>query len=302
MPTPEFTTGRCDWPGGAPGDRGCNRVGAVADYRRPMKPNLFITSLVVFALVSGCSKESEENPPEGGGQPGKGASNLSGLSQGGAGTGTGASSSGASEEKVFKNTYVEQNWPAEEEQNEWTNEFNAAATPEEKIEVLGRKQATGPEQLASVIRAALRVPDERLRIEAAQTIVSLLEEPEGVPDLVAAAVHDPSSEVRAYAMESVLELLPKTQVEVFKETINAPEYDVRKKTITELGRMHDKPSFEVLMTGLAHPDSAFREEVNFEINLMVDRKFESYEQANAWWESEGAPNYSDDMIYTGEDP
>ncbi len=255
-----------------------------------MKRNILICLVIV--LVSGCSKKEDSDDPGEGVPPTKGQPKLSGMS-GGDGNG------GGTKEKVFRNTYVEKNWPVEDEvENEWTAEFKEAATPQEKIEVLGRKQGTGPEQLASLIRASLREPDEGLRIEAAQTIMSLIDLPEEVPDLVMGAVNDPSSEVRAYAMEAVNELHKETQLKVFEATIAAPDYDVRKTTIVELGRMHSKPAFEVLMTGLMSEDNTFRNEVNFEINHMVQQKFETFEQARDWWQA-SAGDFGDNMIHTG---
>jgi len=256
-----------------------------------MKRNFLLC--LALGLATGCSKKPDPRDPKAAVQPTKEQRVLSGMTD-------------SDKELVAgrppKNAYVEMHWPVEDEvDNEWTQEFKAAATPQEKIEVIGRKQGTGPEQLGSLIRAALRVPDEKVRIEAVQTITTLIELPDEAPDLVAGAVHDPSSEVRAYAMEAVNELLPETQLDVYKATIAAPDHDVRKRTITELGRMHSKPAFEVLMTGLDNPDASFREEVNFEINLLVNQKFESYEQAKNWWDGPGAVNFSDNMIHTGGD-
>ncbi|MFT5410208.1 MAG: hypothetical protein ACI9NC_002935 [Verrucomicrobiales bacterium] len=255
-----------------------------------MKRHLLLYLTIGFA--TGCAKKSDQKQPDLN-PAAKEQTSLSGMNSG---------DQAGVREVVFKNSYVERNWPVEdEEDNEWTQEFKDAATPAEKIEVLGRKQATGPEQLASVIRASLREPNEGLRIEAAQTIMSLIDLPDEVPDLVMGAVNDPSSEVRAYAMESVNELHKKTQLEVYGATIGASDYEVRKTTIVELGRMHSKPAFEVLMQGLANEDAAFRDEVNFEINLMVNQKFESYEEAKNWWDGPGAVNFSDNMIDTGDD-
>lgn len=249
---------------------------------------------LAFIFATGCSEKDEEKASQ--------SSNTITKEQRRENRNTSFGNSEAPNESnktSFRNSYAEKNWPEEEEvENEWTREFKAAATPEEKIEVLGRKQANGPEQLSGLIRASLKVPNERVRIEAAQSIVSLLEIPEDVPDLVMGAVHDTSSEVRAYAMESVNELLPETKLKVYESTIAAPDYDVRKTTIVELGRIHTKPAFDVLMTGLQSGDAAFREEVNFEIKLMVNRNFESYEEATSWWQ-QNTTDYSDNMIYTG---
>jgi hypothetical protein len=117
-------------------------------------------------------------------------------------------------------------------------------------------------------------------------------------DLVVGAVHDPDREVRLLAMETALELGRPTQLEIYRSTIVAPDESIRKMTITELGRIASKPAFEVLITGLQHPDSGFRGEVNEEINLLVDRRFETFDEARAWW-AESAGNFADNMVHIG---
>ena len=251
-----------------------------------MKPRILLFLAMVFSYS--CSEKSSQADDESGMEQRR----INRMSRDG--------NAGEPRQVAFENSYAEENWASgDEDDNQWLQEFNSAKTPEEKIEVLGRKQATGPEELAGLIRASLKVPNENLRIEAAQAIASLLEVPEEVPDLVTGAVNDPSSEVRAYAMDAVNELSDDTKLKVYESTIAAPDYEVRKTTITELSRIHSKQSFEVLMKGLETEDVGFREEVNFEIGALVNKEFGSYSQAKAWWDTEGSPNYDDTMIYTG---
>jgi hypothetical protein len=257
-----------------------------------MKPHILLLLAIGFSF--GCSEKDEQKSSQ--------ASDPSGMEQRRMDRMSRDGNAGEPRRVPFENSYAEENWPAEDEgDNPWLQEFSSAKTPEEKIEVLGRKQATGPEQLASLIRASLKVSNENLRIEAVQSIPTLLEMPEEVPDLVTGAVNDPSSEVRTYAMDAVNELSKDTRLKVYESTIAAPDYDVRKTTITELSRIHSKQSFEVLMKGLETEDAGFREEVNFEIGALVNKTFGSYSQAKAWWDTEGSPNYDDTMIYTGDD-
>ena len=308
----------------------------------------YIIGFVFLCMVGACSRDDEEegstaSPRE---RPGRVAGKVSGEAEG--------SASG-----VVRNSYVERHWKEEDEpKNEWTEEFKAAATSEERIEVLERKQVSGPEMLAPLIRLALRDADERVRTEAVRMLSSFggvasrgrdadwpgapsrddpsmgraigrrggggdhgsspsvlpddgsgadsdlpgntdreeIGQPESeVADLVVASTHDPASEVRILAMEAALELPPETQLEVYRSTIATPDETVRKMTITELGRMMSKPAFEVLTTGLQNSDSEFFDAVNGEIKLLVDRKFASYEEAQAWW-SENSGSFRENMI------
>jgi hypothetical protein len=260
-----------------------------------MKRRLLL--LFALAFVSGCSKKPEQADAKKPAPPDKsGKGSLSAIRDGdkpGPGSGGG--------DGPVTNTYAEEHWPADAvEENEWIAEFSAAKTPDEKLAVIGRKQGSGPEMLGGLIRAALRDPSERVRIEAVQTLTSFVSLPDEVADLVTGAVHDPSSEVRTFAMEAARELLPETQIEVYKNTIAVPDPDVRKMTIVELGRMLSKPAFEVLMTGLQNEDPGFRKEVNFEINLLVNREFENFDAAKNWWDGPGAVGYNENMINIGD--
>lgn len=232
--------------------------------------------------------------------------------------GAGRGSAGGSDAAV-QNPYARDHWStANESANRWTDEFKAAAAPQGRIDVIERKQASGPEMLAPLVRLALQDGDERVRSEAVKTIRSFAgwrgsvvapaaggnggPEPATargeIVDLVVAAAHDPSSEVRVLAMEAALELETGTQLEIYRKTIAVPDATVRKMTITELGRMMSKPAFEVLLTGLQHPEPDFREQVNGEIQLLVNRKFGSFEQAQVWWDA-NAGSFNDKMIDTG---
>ena len=95
-------------------------------------------------------------------------------------------------------------------------------------------------------------------------------------------------------MEIVAEM-PDTKIEIYRNTIRAPDEKVRKQTAVELGRLLTKPAFEVLIEGLQDADPGFRKSVNFEINLLVNREFESYTEAKQWWD-DNKTKYSDRMI------
>jgi hypothetical protein len=86
--------------------------------------------------------------------------------------------------KTVRNPYLKEHWqPDAEPENEWTEEFKAARSAEDKIDVIQRKHSSGPEMLAPLIRLALRDPDERVRTEAVMMIRSFA----GVSGLTAGA-------------------------------------------------------------------------------------------------------------------
>jgi len=248
----------------------------------------FAAFILISLFAFGCSKDDDGDSPSGGTDPKDPKLSAMGSNPDG--------SSGAG--GPIRNRYAEKNWKEEElEENEWTEQYAAAKTTEERLTVLGRKQSSGPEQLSSLIRRALRDKDERVRIEAVQMLTSFVTLPDEVVDLVMGGVNDPSSEVRALTMESIIELLPETRLEAYKSTIAAPDETVRLETIKELGRIYSKPSFETLMTGLQHPDLEFRARVNEEIQNMTQtqREFQSYTEARDWWDV-AQEHFGDNMV------
>lgn len=285
-----------------------------------------IPGLVAVCLAAACTRESEQETAA----PDRDAQEA-GQSAGGRAVARSAGEADAAVGNAVQNPYAREHWRGTDEiDNEWTDEFKAAATADERIAVIGRKQASGPEMLAPLVRLALRDADEQVRTEAVRTIRSFAgmglrggdsrggdsgrapaavgdggsgrpaagAVPDEVVDLVVGAVHDPSAEVRVLAMEAALELAPEVQLEVYRQTIGVPDEDVRKMTITELGRMMSKPAFEVLLTGLQHADPAFREAVNTEIHLLVNRKFAAFDEAQAWWEA-NSDKFGEKMIDLG---
>ena len=252
---------------------------------------------------------------------------------------------GGGGESVVENPFAEKRWPeGEEVENEWTERFKEARTAEERLEGMGLKQASGPEDLDPLLRLALRDPDESVRQEAAKMISSFAgvtsgsrapvpgrrpsrqapgggggavdggtpETGEGgepstggvdailerVADLVVGAAHDPSADVRTLAMEAVMELPPEAQLEIYGRTLFVEDEGVRRMTVTELGRMHNKDAFETLLNGLSHPDPGFLDVVNGEIKLLVHRSFASFEEARMWW-GDNAPGYAENMVDLG---
>lgn len=248
---------------------------------------VWITIASVLIAATSCSKKQPNENPD---RPDEGKSKASPLS--------GVPEAPASPSPP-KNAYAEKNWKLDEPPDEWETRFEAAATVDEKIQILGEKETSGPENLPNLIRRSLRHGDERLRLEAVQRAPSLVTVPDEAVDVLSGAVFDPSSEVRAYAMEMAREQYPETTLKIYANTIKADEFDVKKTTAVELGRFSTKPAFEILMEGLADPDPAFVDHVNNEIFLLVNKRFESRRDAQTWWGSV-AEKYDDRLNYSAE--
>ncbi len=169
----------------------------------------------------------------------------------------------------------------------WVDRYRAAATDAERLEVMGEKQSSGPENLAPLLQRALLHPAEDFRVEAVQ-MSPILVDGEAVEILVA-ATYDESSEVRAYALEAALELPAGDAVAILREGLRNPLADVKQQSLRELERASSKPAFEAMLEGLRDPDPAFRAQVLRELKPFVLQQtdampFDDYTRAQVWWQ------------------
>jgi HEAT repeat protein len=200
---------------------------------------------------------------------------------------------------LVANRFIEDNWRLGSPETQGEIDFEAATTVEEKLEVAARIQATGPEELAPVLRRALLHPDENLRSQAVLMALGLTTTPEAATDILTAAANDQSENVRAYAMEVIREQQPEAQLDMFATTIHSPEKGVTTATVMELGRLHSKPAFSILIEGFKSGDPELAARINAEIRLVTDNQFSNYQEATAWWEA-NAEKFDDQLLQVTE--
>lgn len=197
--------------------------------------------------------------------------------------------------KPIKNTYIDAKWKYSLAETEGERSFMEADTAEAKLMVLDKLQSSDPDSLAPVLRRALADPNEKLRIQAVLMTPSLYSLPEDVTDILSAASYDESQEVRNYALEMTQEQAPGTKLGVYAATITSPFPEIRESTVLELGRVRTEASLLLLMKGLENKDPAFVAKVNDELSNMVDKRFDSIEEANQWWSS-NSEKFDDRLI------
>lgn len=183
------------------------------------------------------------------------------------------------------NDYIEGKWRLGTPGTDAEKAFEEADTAQDKILVLEKLQASDPGSLPSVLRRALRSPDESLRIQAVMKTSSLQSSPAEVVDILTAAAWDESSEVRAHALNMTHEQADEAKLEIFSATLTSTNPDVRDTALAELGRLRSKPALEALFHGLANGDPEFVAKVNQQLVNLINSQFGSYEEADEWWKA-----------------
>jgi HEAT repeat protein len=234
-----------------------------------MKFPLILPLIAPLVLLGACKRE-EADP-----------SSSSGRSS----SRSSKSSISPSQRAYAKNDYIDGKWKLGAPGTEAEKAFEDADTVEAKILILEKLQASDPGSLASVLRRALRSPDESLRIQAVMKTSSLQSSPAEAADILTAAAADESAEVRAHAMEMTHEQATEARLEIFAATLTSTNPDVRDEALLELGRLRSKPALETLFRGLENGDPDFVTRVNQELVNLVNSQFASYEEATEWWKA-----------------
>ena len=77
--------------------------------------------------------------------------------------------------------------------------------------------------------------------------------------------------------------------------IVSPYNDVKYNTAYMLQDRSDHRGLEVLFVGLKDSNPQFREEINEILNFLVNKEFESYDEATTWW-NENKSNYDEELF------
>ena len=103
-------------------------------------------------------------------------------------------------------------------------------------------------------------------------------------DLIARGVADESEDVRDAAL-SVLEDKPRGELESIAETAITSKYpEVKEEILSNLAMRPSLKGVDIMIRGLRDKNSDFKESVQFELEVITDQDFSSYEEAKRWWD------------------
>lgn len=163
----------------------------------------------------------------------------------------------------------------------WHREFAAADSPELQREVLALARQIGAESFLAVLAHALASSDPLVRLDAARSIGLLPEDRfrDGVRIGLAAI----DAEIRGEVIDLVAQAKPHLRPDALRDGLAAGFPDVQQRAVELLTEQPSPELFQVLLEGLRLGNDDLRGMVNEAINEIVERRFESYEEAARWW-------------------
>lgn len=146
--------------------------------------------------------------------------------------------------------------------------------------------------LIPVIEKAMSDPDPAIRQKAVDACAKI-NGPEA-SDLLSMALEDESEAVRAAALsQSAKQEMPQ-RLPVLEAGIASQYEDVRKAAAAELMNTPSIAAVDILLTGLNDPDPEFRNIVKSMLKSRFGQEFETFEQAQTWWDAKRG-DFTDDV-------
>jgi HEAT repeat protein len=176
---------------------------------------------------------------------------------------------------------------------------SALADPNEQVNRAGAELLENYESpyALDTIEKALYSPDVQTRVSAVSSLANI-RDPK-VTELLVTALSDESVDVREEAFSAAEEQPQSVQMQMLETAIRLPYDDVKTYAVDTLEEFSNHKSVEILMQGLNDPDPAFREQANQSLNFLIEREFDSYEQAAAWW-NENRYKYDSELFLKDE--
>ena len=144
---------------------------------------------------------------------------------------------------------------------------------------------------------ALNNNDEEVR-QAAIELLENVDDPR-INDLLALALNDTSEDVRAAAI-NLLQKQEEIQASILANGISSPYEDVKEMAVSALESRSDKTAVDILINGLKDPNPEFRENVSDTLDSLIDKKFDNYGKAKAWWNANQG-KYDADLTLRNEE-
>jgi hypothetical protein len=193
--------------------------------------------------------------------------------------------------------YSIDHWPSEKAASDdpWVQRFLAAKSETERIELIGEKEASGPEHLAPLIRRALQYGSEELAINALESARSLTGD--DALDVLSGATTLSSENIAVIAFEISRNADDDIRLEIYKNTMTSPHTKVREMTMVELSRERNKLSIPLLIEGLSDTAPEVQESTRKSLLRIFEQEFQAANQAYVWW-NENQHRYNENLVQT----
>lgn len=134
-----------------------------------------------------------------------------------------------------------------------------------------------------LVRQGLADDEPDVRLAAISALAAVVDP--GVSALLTEALQDSSIFVRQ-AVFAMLEAKPaEVRQDIFEAGIASPHDDVWGEVISAIIFHPSHDAVMTLMTGLKSPSEFQRDQVNDALQFLVSERFDSYDEARAWWEA-----------------
>jgi HEAT repeat protein len=148
-------------------------------------------------------------------------------------------------------------------------------------------------EILQAVEQAMGVVDDQVRIDALMSL-SGIDSAEAC-ELLIQGLGDNSKDVRATALKVASEQSDRIELGVLEKGIVSLYDDVKYGSAWLLQDRSDHSGLEILFEGLKDTNPEFREEVNETLNFLINREFETYDEAITWW-NENKSNYDDELF------
>jgi HEAT repeat protein len=148
-------------------------------------------------------------------------------------------------------------------------------------------------EIIPAVEDAMGIVDDEIRMDALSALSGINNEE--ACELLIQGLGDNSKDVRATALNVASEQSDQIALSVLEKGIVSPYNDVKYNTAYMLQDRSDHRGLEVLFVGLKDSNPQFREEINEILNFLVNKEFESYDEATTWW-NENKSNYDEELF------
>jgi len=154
------------------------------------------------------------------------------------------------------------------------------------------KNYKSPEVLPIIEQALLSSSDE-VRVNALEPLGNI-NDPLAV-DFLINALNDKSEAIRSQVLEIAGEQEGEIELAVLSAAMSSNYDDVKYEALSLLEFRGDSDVVPIVIEGLKDLDLKYVEETNSVLNFLIDREFQSYEEAVVWWE-QNKDKYDEDLF------
>jgi HEAT repeat protein len=152
------------------------------------------------------------------------------------------------------------------------------------------------------VEQALKNKNEEIR-RAAVDLLAEVDTPDApqVGDLLAQALLDTSEDIRDATLGIIAEQSEEVQLRILQDAIASPYDEVKDTAVSMLQDIGNKQAVDILINGIMDKNPDFRETVTDTLESLIDQKFDTFEQAQSWWNANHS-KYEEDLTPIETEP